>query len=786
MCLVILVLGNCSFVAADLRTGSDLHGIDGDPIISNLRPRLFVRADDAIAGRGLTVSELRSRLHHDAYKDWVDNSGEEMAWGSLPAMAMQYLLTGDQEKARKVGEYIVNTPFAFNEHTATAAIVYNSAIAFDWVRNALSDDMAAKISARLVEGAEHLKGGVLSPSINHNYSIVSLQGVAMVAVAIYGEGDDNSRKAFEYLKMIDDLFLKDQKLFDTFQEKKGTWGEGNHYTPFVVFHPFLMTLRGLATATNTDYFKIIREDYGNFIEPMSKFVIANFRPDFTLERIGDVTGRVVPHKTFLRPVLDLLASEIQNHDLQGQVHSFSKELSRYYGPDLVDDVHEWMQLVTYDAGLPDEPSYKTLPLVMRLGEDSYEHIMFRNGWEEDATMVTYITGDHYTDHQHFDKGHFLIYKKGALVIDGGGYSRMYGNSWSNYTTRTLAHNNVLVYNPDEVSKEGISGTILFPDGGQRVIRGAQGVQDWKQYEDKRGELGLNTADVLAFDAGEGSNEYNYVKSNLTAAYSNDVDWMDRQLLYLPKADFLLVKDRVVTNTSLDKYWLLHFQERPVIDGKAPAPGLRDYRNAKVVQSRRTGELTLEGQIVPYSGSMFVRTLLPARRTISVIGGPGYEYYNRFSKMNFPPEKPFIANREAGHWRMEVSARDRKEATAFLHAFEISGADKKAMTPVKYIRSDDGKMEGAFFQSDTDPYLVCFSSSLDTRGHNFQKAPFPVNYRIRSSAAMTHILVELEPLKRVTVYVNDRNIGTFQTSTAGVLVFKDTGTGTRKIKIQTEQ
>jgi hypothetical protein len=604
----------------------------------------------------------------------------------------------------------------------------------------------------------------------------------MAALAAYGEGENIDRKAIDDLNIVRGALLNDNMFLETFRQKGGTWGEGNHYTPFVVFYPFLMTLRGMTTASGTDYFDIVRDDYENFIAPMATFVLANFRPDFTLERIGDVTGRVVPRGTFLRPLLDLLASEITNSRLQGQIHSFANQLSECYGQDLVPDIYGWMMLVNYDSRLLVIPSYKSLPLAMRLGENSYEHIMFRSGWDEDATLITYISGDHYTDHQHFDKGHFLIYKHGGLVIDGGGYSNMYASSWSNYSTRSIAHNSVLVYDPAEPVKEGVQGTKIYPDGGERIIRGAQSLGSWKEYEEKRDDLGLNTADVLAFDSGSPSGVYNYVKSNLTNAYGDHVVWMDRQLLYLPRADVLLVKDRVITDKPLDKYWLLHFQERPSVEGKIPEPGITAYGNADVVHAGRNGELKLEGRSIPYSGSLFVKTLLPQKSKLCIVGGPGYEYFNRFSKMNFPPERPFSESREAGNWRMEVSPANPVTATAFLHAIQICGSPGESVVPTHYVESKQGKMEGVYFQSDKNPYLVLFSASLDAKGDKFQRAHLPVSYKINSRAAITHILAELEPGKKVNVSVGGRRLGTFKTSDAGVLMFSDNGSGARQITI----
>jgi hypothetical protein len=612
-------------------TGKSATGKEGcetqkDIIISLSRPRLFVRADEAETGRGLTLSELRSRFKDPAYQDWVQLSLIADSRGNMPAVAMQYLITGDKSHALAVGDYLSKTPLNFGEHTSSAAAVYLSAIAFDWVRDALPDEIAGRISDDLLKGAEHLKGGVIRPAINHNYTIVSLYGLAMAAVAIYGESDEKSQKSLEYIELIDDLLTDDHMLLDAFYQKEGVWGEGNHYTPFVVYYPFLMTMKGLTTSTGTDYFSLIRNQYGRFINPMAKFVIANFRPDFTLERIGDILPTVVPTGTFMRPLLELMASEIDDDVLQGQVRSFSQEMENYYDDPLVRQSSGWLMMVNYDSKLPVEPSYKTLPRVLRLGKDAYEHIMFRNSWEEDGTLISYISGDQYTHHQHLDKGHFLIFRKGGLIIDGGGYGNpMYGDNWANYSTRTLAHNNVLVYDPDEKPFTGTMGTVIFPDGGQAVQTGNQGHGSWQEFMDVRDSTGLNAANVLAFDYDSLSNDYNYVKSDLTRAYGEKMVWMDRQLLYLPHADYLVVRDRVITPKPMKKYWLLHFEQPPGINGNTPENGITAYEGTSTVRSERTDKMEVGGRTIQNSGALFIKSMLPEKRSLSVIGGPGYEF-----------------------------------------------------------------------------------------------------------------------------------------------------------------
>jgi hypothetical protein len=119
----------------------------------------------------------------------------------------------------------------------------------------------------------------------------------------------------------------------------------------------------------------------------------------------------------------------------------------------------------------------------------------------------------------------------------------------------------------------------------------------------------------------------------------------------------------------------------------------------------------------------------------------------------------------------------------MHAFEITTSDKKSMVPSEYIKSTDGKMEGAIFLSKENPYVVFFSSSLDERGHLYQQADLPVTYKLNVPAQTTHVLAELRPNKKVKVIINNKVFGTFQTTPAGVLSFKDKGLGARTIQIK---
>ena len=76
-------------------------------------------------------------------------------------------------------------------------------------------------------------------------------------------------------------------------------------------------------------------------------------------------------------------------------------------------------------------------------------------------------------HCHYDNGHFDIYYKGELAHDSGRYDDDWGlqvderirtSEFFNYYQRTIAHNTILVYDPDEKFEMGV-----LNDGGQKEL-----------------------------------------------------------------------------------------------------------------------------------------------------------------------------------------------------------------------------------------------------------------------------------------------------------------------------
>ena len=213
----------------------------------------------------------------------------------------------------------------------------------------------------------------------------------------------------------------------------------------------------------------------------------------------------------------------------------------------------------------------------------------------------------------FDAGAFQIYYKGALAIDSGLYSGSSGKYGSphcrNYYWRTIAHNSLLVYDPQEdFGRRGYGN-----DGGQRLAGGRREVRTVDMLLDPG--RGYRTGKVLAHGFGPDLQmpSFTLLQGDITDAYSKKVQQVTRSFVFLnlgagqvPVA--LIVFDRVVSsNPDFRKFWLLHTQEEPRVDGTSAVVDCTQYD--------QQGRLTLD-------------VLLPGadNQHLASIGGPGKEFW----------------------------------------------------------------------------------------------------------------------------------------------------------------
>jgi hypothetical protein len=275
-----------------------------------------------------------------------------------------------------------------------------------------------------------------------------------------------------------------------------------------------------------------------------------------------------------------------------------------------------------------------------------------NAADATATHIYYHAGPLLTSHEHLDQGSFQIWKRGDLAVDSGIYDdSVYSDHMRNWTRRTIAHNSLLILQPEEQWPAAFVGSTWGEanDGGQRSKRPS----GWGVSLRERAAFPerFDTAWINRFT---NNDWFAYIDSDLTHAYNTDrftsernhpkADRVTRQLLYLRPgddardgADFLVVFDRMtVKDGAYRKKWLLHFlgsngpQSEPIVMKDvfgSPAtpqeitPGTETlYTDGAVVRCDapdRAGAARITAG--DGDGRLVLQTLLPRERAIRKVG-----------------------------------------------------------------------------------------------------------------------------------------------------------------------
>ena len=355
-----------------------------------------------------------------------------------------------------------------------------------------------------------------------------------------------------------------------------------------------------------------------------------------------------------------------------------------------DDSSPIMFLVLNDPDLEARSIYE-LPLSRYFGSPIGMSIA-RTGWEDGAQSPAVVAqmkvGEwNFQNHNHLDAGHFQLYYKGILASDSGIYEGKvrekgaYGNTDygaehdAAYNKRTIAHNTITVFDPNE--KETMTQFGVFAnDGGQRTIKGGSEPGTLQFMQDN----GYNTAKVEAQEIGEDTQTpaYTYLKGDLTNAYTEKVSDFKRSFMFLnlfndevPGA--LIVFDKVdSSDAKFQKKWLLHGLEEPEINGSQTI-FRRTYADEKAKQA--------------YNGKMTVDTLLPAKDNLNIekVGGKDKEYL--VNGHNYFGYELDSETDEGETWRIEVSPKQEAKSDYFLNVMQVSDNDKNYYLDTKLIEND---------------------------------------------------------------------------------------------------
>lgn len=599
----------------------------------------------------------------------------------------------------------------------------------------------------------------------HNYRFGALSSVGIAGMVL--RGDDP--RAQYYIDWAADRYPDMIKVLNHF--KDGGWHEGFNYaweSPGVA----IRYLEAIRTATGYDPFQDT-----DFYKFHGYWYLYGLKPNNTWCQGFD--GGYPTVLDFQIPWFAFMASKYQDPYIQWLYkNKIADHVDNPYGsiPMLRRrSIYSVGDLIWYDPYLHEHP-----PTNLPLGKffSGLGMVLARSDWTDDATWISIRAQDYYGGHAHYDEGSFSIYRKGSLAIDSGIYDPQSNPHFWGYYKRTISHNALLIYDPDEP-------TVLwryvpeqdYPDGGQRIPSQSNPASfaEWEKnvnsddysykahYEKGKRHArttSFHTSNWLAY---KNNNEYLYAKVDITKAYdSYKVNNVLREFVFL-RPDYIIIFDRISSKkSSYTKKWLLHSIEVPRINKNGslmiPEAGITNYEEAKNILVQNA------------QGRLHIKTLLPVNNTTTVIGGEGYEFF--YGGVNHIPKRSQLnSGEEPGAWRVEVSPSSNQLEGHFLHFLCTRDIDASAIPNSQFIQADT--MKGVLLHTPENHEVVMFSDNYDG---------IPVHsvcYRIAHdfSSMGGHFLINFAP-GNYEVYKDGRKILSQIRVNAGeeILAFKTRGSG----------
>jgi PKD repeat protein len=650
--------------------------------IYGTHPRMLVRDKDW--SDGLSVANLKARCTTGT--QWWSQCQRVLNTGTgkmreIPTYAMKYLLNGNNADA----DHVISLILAVDTNSHDYTLLSDVSLGYDWVYNysGFSPAQKAQAADKIDKFAQSMRAWMANRDLWSNYMGYT-DSIGLAGLAIYGDSPNAS--AF-----IDCALTNQSNMFLAMQYTNGSWPESLSFLNVMRLPQFLEFLEAYRTASvpTVDYFADIRDNQGDWLRSLLYFQIYNNMPNGQVPRIGDSFSEALNNS--YRRNLELLTTRLNDSAGAGYMQlleGVSAAQPTYY------EGYAFEFILWYEPSIPTDGLAK-LPDAMWFGPGSLDYVVFRNGWKSNSTVVTFKSGDAFTNDQHLDQGSFTISTTHPLAIDSGAYSMHNSDHYMNYYSRTLAHNSISVTNNGEVFQDPSTATLLANDGGERVLWSYAGVvlpnsktlNDYlaKKYKGPHYETG----NITAFEDGA---DYNYVFGDYSDSFNNElykvggnkakVQTTSREITYLG-SDWLVVVDHVyTTDMKFVTTFNLHSINQPSINGTNQG-------------GDATGGTTYSGDTVTIDNAgdkLFSRTMFPIGAPITKRGGSGYEYIvagtNRISGA---PADPL-----AGGWRVEVKDLTYSTDHLFVHVMKVQNAGEGSNQMPYTSRIKEDEVVGAYF------------------------------------------------------------------------------------------
>ena len=648
-----------------------IFSLDLSPAFAAFRqdhPRIFVNTDPTYYN---CVDSLRERVtrrpclpHYERLAMWR-NSFRDVPRGRkpsnvLPSYAIRWVIDPADTEAADTALAML---MALGRDDGQSWHLSVISITYDWLFDYPGFSQADKklVRERITSFTRKLIHRMKTDDdVFNNHTWYHLRAVYLAALAVMGEVEE----AVQWYSFAE-TYWKDN-LEGAIALFEGGWHEGLSYSTRASLLNMGMWLEAIESASSPrqERFATLAAEQ-DWLNRFTSFYAAQVMPDGTLARYGDVPEFILDGGWDNSRLFMIIAREYRN-GLAAWI------LERIIERDLeLLPLHIWYYLLWYDPGVPVVKPGDVLPKSVRLCPGTYDLFFMRSSWEDDATVVSFHAGDWFGSHNHLDVGHFTIFRKEYLAIDGGVYAPMNASHHVNFSNRTLAHNTLLIHDPQEHFQIPASGSVpIFNDGGQRVVVSLGGrstqynfnVDVWKanQLEDAHFER----ATVLDWYTGEA---LDFVRADLTKAYNSDffcaygrertnrpkVESVVRSLAFV-KPSTVVVYDRVVSReAAFEKTWNLNTARQP-------------YLGSDGVFLTSHGPVKLAG-----------KTFLPANPRREIWGSnsepfriAGIDMRHDLDLWDYPEVVP-------GGWILRISPEKARLADEFFHVLAAGDADQTA-------------------------------------------------------------------------------------------------------------
>jgi hypothetical protein len=358
-------------------------------------------------------------------------------------------------------------------------------------------------------------------------------------------------------------------------------------------------------------------------------------------------------------------------------------------------------------------------------------VIARDNWGADSTQLVFKSTSFSTrNHQHRDQNSFTLFFREPLALDSGIYDKYTSSHSCNYYTRTIAHNAIVVFDPNQKFSLGGCGNTSN-DGGQLFAAEAKTLEELLPGGSKHLDGIVRYQEATDFSYAWGDATKAYDTSRVTQAQREIVFIRDPALPH----PAVLVFDRVrASSPSFEKRFLLHTVNQPSINGR--------------VAVANTGSARLTSM-----------TLYPADARLARVGGPGKEYLVagvNYPPVNVPRDTP---TEEAGNWRLEVSPGAGRQQDYFLHALFVDDANVAPVPANQAVLIESGNALGAW---------------VGNRAFVFPRNPVDVttvSYTAGKDGLFKHTVTGFIPSADVTVSLNGVPQQTIKAGAGGLVEFE---------------